>query len=160
MLFYVVLVLVLFKDLVEGNCGFEEDDLVVILVNNERVHLFVDSVACFALVGEIVLELELVSVFKRPLIRVLKVNRDVDWKLAISRIVDLERMLFNADQRLRKALMDLELNLLDQETEVLLFHRVSGRTSFSESSDIATPLVSENPIFTMDIDWFPEGLDE
>ena len=77
-----------------------------------RLQLFL---SVFVVVGQglgVWLDLELMCVLERSLIRILEVNHDSYRKLTVPSIMNLKRRLINGNKRLRKAVMDRELDLL------------------------------------------------
>ena len=67
-------------------------------------------------------------------------------EFAIACVMDLEWRLVDGNVGVREAVVDLELDLLNQEGKILLLDRVVRVTVFPQSAHIATPLMRERKV--------------
>ena len=125
------------------------------LMENDLVVGLRDQRSRISFAGVVLFDLDEVLVLKRLLTWVLKVDGDVARELTVSTIMDFKRSLCHSDKGLWESLVNLELDLLYQETQVLL---LSFRVcAVLEASNVATPLVSQRNV-VVDVDVLPQLL--
>jgi hypothetical protein len=92
------------------------------------------------------LKFDLVCVLESALIRISEMDGQVTREFTIARVMDLERCLVNGDVRVGEAVVDLELNLLNEEGKILLVNWVVRIAIFPQSAHIAAPFMRERKV--------------
>lgn len=85
-------------------------------------------------------------VLESALIWISEMDGQVTREFTIACVMDLEWRLVNGDVRVGEAVMDLELDLLNEEGKILLVNRVVRVTIFPQSAHIAAPFMRERKV--------------